>query len=677
MKRVCAAVCAVILMLAAAPAALAAIPYRTYTLTPGQGLTETQTAYEPAATIGKIGDLSLSSPSDIRIGPDGNLYIADTGNRRVVISTMDGELIGTVGEDVLHTPGGVFPVEGGQIYVADEGLESVVLFDRDGAPVRRYGRPDHPLFGQFAQYMPQKVAVDRRGNLYITSKGNTNGVIQIAAGENAEFLGYFGANLTRVNLLTIFRRLIYTQEQMSRVTDVVPVSVTNLAIDGTGLVYTVSTGDQVAPLKKLNVAGRDILDVSMGNPDFTAVAVSPSGSIFAAARSGYIYEYSSEGNLIFIFGAPDDGLNRVGLFKSISAMAAGENGRLYVLDREKNAIQVFAPTEFAETVHTAFQLFNEGKYIESKEPWREIAKMNSLFAYANTGLGEAAYREREYTEALAAFRRGNNWRGYSDAFWELRSNWLSSRMGAILIGLALLAVLWQAVKVLDRRYAVLGPVRRTRDAFTRRRLVSQCLYAFHNIRNPADTAYGIKREGKASWRASFILLFVFWLLFVLEKYFSGFLFKRVADGYFDLVGDLAVILGIFALTVTCCYLVCLITNGESNFRELASGVMYAFAPVFLLKPAVIILTNVLTLGESFFITLLNVIAYGWTAVLVYLAIRNLNGYTFGQTFRVVLLSVFTCLICALLLFIIYVLVSQCVDFISSVFGEAVFKIANR
>jgi hypothetical protein len=678
LKRFIAAAFAVILALSAVPPALAVIPYRTWTYNPNtSGMVASQTAYQPVASFGRIGDLMLSSPSDIRIGPDGCLYIADTGNRRIIVATTEGELVGTLGEDILRMPMGVFPAADGRIFVADEELEKVVVLDRNGALLREYGRPDHPLFGRFAPFVPQKVVVDTRGNLYITSKGNINGIIQIAAGEDGEFLGYFGANVTNVSLWTRFRRLIYTDAQRARMTDAVPVSVTNMAIDDQGLIYTISTGEQEAPLKKLNVAGRNILQIYGWMSDFTAVSAGPAGNIFAAGRSGWIFEYNSEGWTIFIFGAPDDGLNRAGLFKSISGIVAGEDGRLYVLDREKNDIQVFEPTEYAQTVHTAFELFNDGRYIDSKEPWTEIARMNSLFSFAHWGLGEAAFRERDYTEALAAFRLGYNRGGYSAAFWELRSDWLSQYLGVIVIILALLFIMWKITMVFNRKYAFLGPVKQVHERITGNVLISQCLHAFRNIKNPADAAYGIKKEGKASWPASFILFFVFWILFIIEKYFSGFLFKTVPDGYYDLVGDLFIIMGIFALTVTCCYLVCLITDGEATLRELVSGIMYAFAPVFLLKPVQIILSNVLTLGgEEYFISLINFIAYSWTAVLVFLAIRNLNDYTFGRTFKVLGLTLFTCLICAVLLFIIYVLISQFVEFVSAVFGEAVFKIAG-
>ncbi|GHU05238.1 hypothetical protein FACS1894147_11200 [Spirochaetia bacterium] len=685
MKRFCTfcrrSVLLVFLCMVVAAPSYALIPYATFTASSDGRLTRTQTAYQPLMAILKFSDdaadYSLNAPSDIRLGPDGYLYIADTGNKRILVSSMDGRFIKTIGEGVLDTPKGVFVTEAGLVYVADETKQCVFVFNREGSLVREYAKPVHPLFGRYAQYQPQKVAADKRGNVYITSKGNTNGVIQISGSDEADFLGYFGANTTVVTLETMFRRLFYQAEQRGRLANVLPITVSNIAIDHEGLIYTVSRGSaKDAALKKLNVAGRNTIDITLWDPDFIAVSTNKSGNIYAATIGGQIYEYNREGDLIFIFGAADDGSQRVGLFRTISGIAAADDGRLFVLDEQKNTVQVFVPTEFTRVVHQAFELFNEGRYLESKEPWSEIIKMNSMFAYANIGLGEAHYREKEYAEALGAFRLGHSYSGYSDAFWELRSDWLKNNLGLIILIIAGFLLLWRVVKVLDRKYLILTPARTAKAKIGNVKLIADCLFSFHNIKNPADTAYGIKRENRGSWLSSLVLIVVFYALFVVEKYFSGFLFKTVSDGYYDLAGDALTISAVFALGIISCYLVCTITEGVASFKNLFIGIVFAFAPLFFLKPLVIIMTNVLTQSEAFFVTFVSVVSYAWTAVLVFAAVMFLNDYSVWKTVKTIILTIFTALIISLLLFVLYMLITQMIDFISSVIGEAVFKIAN-
>ena len=70
----------------------------------------------------------------------------------------------------------------------------------------------------------------------------------------------------------------------------------------------------------------------------------------------------------------------------------------------------------------------------------------------------------------------------------------------------------------------------------------------------------------------------------------------------------------------------------------------------------------------------RIVTFGWIAVLVVLAIKEVNNYTAGETFKIICLTIFTILILALLIFIVYVLWAQVFEFISAVFGEVVYRL---
>lgn len=85
------------------------------------------------------------------------------------------------------------------------------------------------------------------------------------------------------------------------------------------------------------------------------------------------------------------------------------------------------------------------------------------------------------------------------------------------------------------------------------------------------------------------------------------------------------------------------------------------------------MTHILTTNEQFLITLLQYVIYGWVIVLVILGIKEVNNYTAKETAKVICITIFTILIMALLIFIIYVLWAQVFEFISAVFGEVVYR----
>ena len=121
------------------------------------------------------------------------MYIADAGNRRVVRYQMDSGIVEFLGEGVLKQPTGVCVAKDGRIFVADYGASAIVVLDPDGKNVlAAIGRPDSVLYGANTPYKPQKVAVDGFGNLYVTSEGTHEGILQFDV--NGNFSGFFGAN---------------------------------------------------------------------------------------------------------------------------------------------------------------------------------------------------------------------------------------------------------------------------------------------------------------------------------------------------------------------------------------------------------------------------------------------------------------------------------------------------
>ena len=72
-------------------------PYKTYTIDGYGSILETQTAYLAYETITKFGEEALNGPSDLCVTDDGEIYVADTGNARIVVGNMEGELVKTIG----------------------------------------------------------------------------------------------------------------------------------------------------------------------------------------------------------------------------------------------------------------------------------------------------------------------------------------------------------------------------------------------------------------------------------------------------------------------------------------------------------------------------------------------------------------------------------------------------
>lgn len=661
------------LVMMAGMTASAETPYKTYTVDGYGYVLETQSAYNPLAAITKVGETAFVSPMDMAIGKDGNLYIADAGAHVILICSRDGEQVGTIGEGILQTPTGVYVTEDGTVYVADKDAKKVFVFDAQGNVTAEYGKPDSPIYGNSMDFKPTKVVANKTGTMYIICEGNMNGIVQLSPVEGGSFLGYFGTNYTSLSPFQMIQRVILTDAQRAQMLSNIPSTPTNLHIDDTGLIYTVTQGDKETSLKKLNIAGKNLLDSDPYYADLpAAVTTGNYNNILVADSDGYIYEYNEDGELLFMFGGRDDGRQRVGLCNKVEAIVVDEDDRIYLLDSDKKQIHIFEPTEFTNLLHESLYLFSKGQYTQSKEPLSKVLQMNSMFDYANQAMGHAYLQEENYEQALKYFRLAKSFEGYSDAFWEVRNIWIRNYLVAAVLAIAAVIVLIRGGKSLYRKKYANRPTTQTGEHI----LLGQLRYSLYFMRHPMDGCYGVKKEGKNSWWCANILLGTFILISILEKYCSGFLVKTVREGRYDLITDIGKVLVIFIGLTACNYLVVTIHEGEGFFKDLYCAYAYCLTPYIVIKPFVILLSNVLTYNEVFLISFANIIVWTWVVILILLTLKEINNFTVGETAKALAITAFTVLILTLLVCIIYVLFSQVIDFVITVVREVVYRIGN-
>lgn len=651
-------------------------PYKTYTMDGYGYVTETQTAYLPYRTITKIGEEALIGPTDFTLTNDGYMYILDSGNCRVVVSDMEAGLIATFGEGILVNPRGMYVTEDHICYVADRDARSIFVFDESGELIQTYGKPDHPLYGGDLDFLPLKVVVNESGTMYVICESNNNGIVQISPVEGGTFLGYFGTNNTNASLWRIIWRAIQTDAQRAKSQGNLPSTPDNMAIDEKGLIYTVTRGEKYDTLKRLNIAGINMIECDSYEAVPAAVAVGNHDNVFVASTNGYIYEYNNEGELLFVFGGSDDGQQRIGLSTKVEAIQIDSSDKIYLLDSDKAQIQVFEPTEFTRHLHEALYLFSKGRYTESKEPLSQVLRMNNLFDYANMAMGRALIQEEDYDAAIRYAKLAKDYDGYSDAFWEIRNNWLKRNLVKVIL---IIVGIWLAKNLLtlaDKKKGILKRPKAALKKFGELRLIRELRYMFYFMRHPIDGCYGIKRQNQVSLASANLMLFIGILFYIIDKYFCGFLFKSVREGYYDIFSDVGLLLVALFLITGCNYLMCTINDGEGKLKHIYCSFIYSLAPYLVFMPVIFAISHVVTYNEAFFVEFASVFMFIWIAILLFISIREINNYTIKETVKIIGLTVFTILIALLLAFIIYVLWAQVFDFIQSLFGEVVYKIGN-
>jgi len=120
-------------------------------------------------------DEPFSMPSDVAVGRDGNLYVLDGVNHRVVVFDSTGEFrfkFGSRGSGLgqLLFPLGITTAPDGKVYVADSGNHRFQVFSADGNPLKVVPLPST---ASGVPPDPTDVAIDTaRQQLYVVDNDN-------------------------------------------------------------------------------------------------------------------------------------------------------------------------------------------------------------------------------------------------------------------------------------------------------------------------------------------------------------------------------------------------------------------------------------------------------------------------------------------------------------------------
>jgi len=666
-------------------------PFKTRTVNRFGEIVESPDAYEAVLKVKTIktfdGTFNMSSPSDIFIDKNDYLYICDTGNKQIVILDNNNNFITKFGSENLIKPTGVY-VRDNIIYVADYGsptdatsgciwlyeineeTNEVLLKEKKSSPKSNVLEIDNFV------YRPEKIAVDRNLTMYVVNEGSYSGIMTI--NKDNRFMSYFAPNSVEVSLKTRITNFLYGDNAKVNLTDILPTPPFNVHIDDSGYIYTVTQtvikNDLGDTLKKVNIGGNNFYPSKMvASSDFTSCWNGTVGNVFASTKSGFIYEYDINGNILFMFGGTTSSIDQLGLFKSISGLVVNSKNQLIVLDQNDGSYQIFRPTEYTNKVHEALGLYNEGYYKESKQLWEEVLKYNSMLDIAHKGIGLTYYLQGNYKDALHEFKIANAKKEYSEAFWEIRNVWFSNHLGllvGLILGFIALAITFIIIKKKTKLVMVLNE---KLAKFKKKKPVHDFLLMFNMIKHPLDTTYFLKTDKSIKAYNGLIYLLLIFIIYIFGLTCTNFIFSNVVLERTVLLKEAFKIIIPIVLFVIANYLASSLLEGEGRLSSIFLVTLACFAPIIFIYPILVIISNALTLNES---VIFNFGTFGmifWTVILILVTNKELHNYSFKQMILNLILTAVLMLVLLIVVILCYLMFQQVADFIKDIISEAIFS----
>ena len=478
-------ICCLLLLCLLPAGALAndSLPYDCYNYDYWNNILYTPAPYVPDGSLGGAGLMwegsplgAFRSPQDLCVSPDGKIYLADTGNNRIIV--IDGGLKNVLqvidhfeadgAAQTFSSPTGVAVSQNRQLYVADSQNHRIVVLELDGTFVKYVQNPQSEVLDEGYIFTPLKVSVDYADRVYCVAKNMFQGIMVFTA--EGDFTGFFGTISVKISLWEKFWRKFSTKEERSKQQLFIPTEFTGIDVDDEGFVYASNKDtDGMQAVRRLNPKGQDVIrkglkenlggDLVFGTvgnysgPSQIVDVVYRDHGIYSLldARRGRVFTYDHEGNLLYIFGGIG---TQEGTFRTPAAIEQ-LGSRLLVLDAQQGNVNIFSETEYGRLINQAVSLRYNGDEALAVPLWSEVLRLDENNELANAGIGKAYLSAGDNEKAMTYLRRGMNRAYYSVAFKRWRNEALRGNISWFLTTLIVLIVLIVVIRrvILPRRAA--------------------------------------------------------------------------------------------------------------------------------------------------------------------------------------------------------------------------------
>ena len=416
--------------------------------------------YVPKKRIDSVKSGSFfNAPKNIYVDKADNLYVADSGNNRIVKFNSELEYICefTAGKSLKQPNGMYYDSAKKELYIADTDNGRIVVVNDNDKVLREYFKPQSELLDEDTTFNPSNISIGIQGYMYILK-----GQYFMQMNQEGEFKGYVGSTKVGASLISLLVRKFASKKQKEQLVSEQPSPYLNFTMDNNGVIYAVASTDS-SQIRKINMVGDNLYaenffgemvqDVSgkTTRPNFISVAVSDDGIISVLEEnSKKIYQYSQTGEMLNVFGGEGE---VAGFFTTPVSIAVNSAGSVYVVDGSQNAIQMFERTSFASLVYKAQEEYNAGNYKESYKLYEDAKKINPNYSILNKGRADCLYRMGKTQDAAKAYLMADNREGYGIVQAERRQEFMKNHFGIVcLIVIAVFVTVVLLIKAL-RSYA--------------------------------------------------------------------------------------------------------------------------------------------------------------------------------------------------------------------------------
>lgn len=648
------------------------------------------TAYLPTETLNgnDLGVGPFDNLTDIYINEStGKVFITDSGKNRIIITdsafsnvsvlyggTLNGQLSN------FSSPNGIFIDSQNNIFVADTGNSRILKLSPLGEILLEIKKPNIKQF-ETMDYKPLKVTVSPQGEIYVIAEGVYEGIINFDS--TGEYQGFSGSNKVSPSIWELFWYKVSSRKQKASMSSFLPVVFKNIDIGDDEFVYSVAQYDEnsTSLLKKLNPGGNDVLrnnsgqnllgDLGniyygryIGRTTFTDICyLGNEITVCLDSSRSKLFFYTGDAELMFAFGSRGEQYGNLTVPTAVDNL--GYN--LYVTDSTSATITVYTPTDYGKSMLKGISAYTNGDFTTANQQINKALSLNSNSELAYLVMGKMNLRNKDYSNALNNFYLANNRTYYSKAFENYR-NQIIGEYFYYIFAAVILFLLYLILRSIIIKKRTKKPIE---EIYAEKGILGEVTFAQYCMLHPFKGFNDIKREGRGNVLSATILVILLSVGTIFNVSMKGYIFGGKTSP--NLLIEIAKIILPLILFCSINWGVTTLFDGEANLKSIYISCCYALWPMIVSRIPLLLLSNVLTIEESSIFFTLETAVYIYTIFLI--LVGNLTTQNFTMK-KAVWMSIVTLLGMAIVIFILFLVFNlwyEIASWISQMVKELQFR----
>lgn len=198
-------------------------------------------------------------------------------------------------------------------------------------------------------------------------------------------------------------------------------------------------------------------------------------------------------------------------------------------------------------------------------------------------------------------------------------------------------------------------------------------FALYCITHPLDGFWDLTHEKRGSIAAANTILILTLLARIFKLQYTSFIFNKVYWPEVNIFMQLASVLFPLALWCVGNWALTTLFEGKGRLGQVYMATCYAMTPYPLIQFPLIILSNVVTVEEGEFYSVLSVLSLVWAAALIIAAMMQIHEYTMSKTIVFIFGSILAMLIMVFILLLFFSMISQGISYFISLGREILFR----